>query len=181
MNKNLPAYLIVHHTGGIDSQPLIDTSHHTFSMVNADHKARWNFKSSLGFYIGYHYFIDKNGVVTQGRADTDEGAHTINYNNKSIGICMAGNFDATLPTEVQIEALKALLTKKMAQYSIPIEKVVPHRRFAVKSCYGNRLSDSWLKEILQTNESQQQEANARAIQEIKNHLTEVDKLLGKIK
>lgn len=181
MNKNLPAYLIVHHTGGTNALPLVDTSHHTFSMVNADHKARWNFKSSLGYYIGYHYFIEKNGTVTQGRADSDEGAHTINYNTKSIGICMAGNFDSTLPTEAQIDALKTLLKAKMAQYMIPIDKVVPHRRFAVKSCYGNKLSDSWLKEILQTNEDQQHEINAQSVKEIRNHLTEVDKLLGKIK
>ena len=146
MNK--PEYLIVHHTGGIDSDPLADTSHHTFEMVNAWHKHLWNFRSTLGYYIGYHYFIDKEGKVTQGRADNEEGAHCIGKNRSSIGICLAGNFDATDPTEKQVKSITGLLKKLSKVHGIEQNKIVPHRTFANKTCYGNRLPDGWAASLV---------------------------------
>ena len=86
--------------------------------------------------------------MTQGRADTDEGAHTIGKNNSSIGICLAGNFDATLPTTEQIASLKKLLIEKMRQYNLSADAIVPHRTFAVKTCYGKRLTDSWARDLV---------------------------------
>ncbi|MES2224177.1 MAG: peptidoglycan recognition family protein [Patescibacteria group bacterium] len=148
MIKNNPKYLIIHHTGGTDADPKFDTSNQSFEVVNEYHRQKWDFKSSLGFYLGYQYFIDKNGKVTQGRADSDEGAHTIGKNLESIGICMAGNFDVTMPTTLQIQALKTLIKNKMALYSIPLSNVVPHRKFAVKSCYGNLLGDYWAQVLV---------------------------------
>lgn len=152
MNKNSVKYLVVHHTGGTESNPLEDTSHHTFVQVNAWHRVDpdvWlGYYSSLGFAIGYHYFIDKKGKITQGREDKDEGAHCKGYNTQSLGICLAGNFDVTMPTKEQIDALTALLKAKKTEYSIPNEKIVPHRKFANKSCYGKHLSNDWLQQLL---------------------------------
>lgn len=147
---NTPQYLIVHHSGGTDANPLQDSSNYTVAQCNQDHKVRFDFKSSLGFYVGYQYFIDKDGIVTQCRADNEEGAHTINYNTKSIGICLAGNFDATLPTEKQIVSLTALLRQKIATWSIPVDKIVPHRTFTSKTCYGNKLANNWAQTLVAT-------------------------------
>jgi N-acetylmuramoyl-L-alanine amidase len=152
MNKNTPEYLIIHHTGGTDAYPLADSSNQTFEDVNAYHRTAPNvwlgYLSSLGYAIGYHYYIDKKGKVTQGRADTDEGAHCIGYNRVSLGICLAGNFDATMPTPEQIEALKHLVVQKQLVYNIPLSKVLPHRTFAQKTCYGRLLPDNWVQMLL---------------------------------
>lgn len=145
---NVPTYLIVHHTGGSDTNPLQDSSNFTFAQCNELHKQRFNFISSLGYYVGYHYYISKDGTVKQARADNEEGAHTIGYNTSSIGICLAGNFDATLPTETQIASLRNLLSQKSQEYSIRSTDIVPHRKFAQKTCYGNLLSDDWAKNLL---------------------------------
>ena len=144
---NIPKWIILHHTAGTESDPLADTSHHTFAIVNEYHRKKFNFKSSLGTYIGYHYFIDKQGVITQGRADTDEGAHTIGKNKESLGICLAGNFDLTYPTDIQLQVLKKLLREKSAQYKIPLINIVPHRRFSEKTCYGTKLYDNFASDI----------------------------------
>lgn len=145
---NVPKYLIIHHTGGSDSNPLQDSSNFTFEQCNELHKVNFNMISSLGYYVGYQYYISKDGTVKQARLDTDEGAHTKGYNSQSIGICLAGNFDATYPTQAQIDSLKKLINEKAKQYNIGKESIVPHRKFAVKTCYGNRLADDWAAKLL---------------------------------
>jgi len=141
-------YIIVHHTSGSDANPLQDSSNYTFWQCDADHKKRFNMKSSLGYYVGYTYYIDKKGTIYQARKEGEEGAHTVGHNSDSIGICLAGNFDATMPTEAQILALKGLMEAKMAQYSIAPENIVPHRKFASKTCYGKKLSDDWARNLV---------------------------------
>lgn len=138
MNK--PTKLIIHHTGGTNADPLADTSHHTFKDVDSYHK-------SLGWGgCGYHYFIEKDGKVTQGRKDSEEGAHTIGQNTSSLGICLAGNFDLTLPTQAQEDALRDLLKQKTKEHNI--SQILPHRAFAKKSCYGKKLSDTWASDLV---------------------------------
>lgn len=144
--ENKPLYLIVHHTGGTDADPLADTSNHTFEIVDSYH-------TSLGWGgIGYHYFIDKKGTLTAGRPENTKGAHTIGYNNISIGICLAGNFDLTLPTKEQEKTLAELLKTLQARYKIPAEKIVPHREFANKTCYGKKLADDWARNLILQND-----------------------------
>ncbi len=135
-------YIIVHHTGGTDKDPLADTSSHTASQVDFYHKSKgWD-------GIGYNWFIEKDGRVVKGRDEAKTGAHTIGYNEKSIGICLAGNFDKTLPTPSQVDSLAKLLQEKMLQYKIPVEKIIPHRTFANKTCYGKRLADDWAQKLI---------------------------------
>jgi N-acetyl-anhydromuramyl-L-alanine amidase AmpD len=150
MNK--PKYILVHHTAGTAKDKMADTSDHTFEIVDNWHKELWNAttKSNLGHYIGYHYFIEKDGKLTQGRSKDEIGAHCIGYNDKSIGICLAGNFDLTLPTEKQENTLKELLTNLVNQYNIKLYNIVPHRKFSGggKTCYGKNLSDNWAKNLV---------------------------------
>ena len=70
-----PEYIIVHHAGGSDANPLQDSSNFSFLQCENLHKERFNMKSSLGFWTGYQYFIEKNGKVYRARADDEEGAH----------------------------------------------------------------------------------------------------------
>jgi len=145
---NNPQYLIVHHGGGTDADPLANTSNHTAETINAWHRHLWNFKSSLGWYVGYHYVIEKSGKVVQCRADNEEGAHCIGKNRSSIGIVLCGNFDSTVPTKEQEEALRLLIQRLAKKHNIAKSAVVPHRKFVNKSCYGRRLPDDWAAAFL---------------------------------
>ncbi|GEM_PF-5583217 len=139
---NEPKWIIVHHTAG----SLKDT----FEDVNRWHKERWpNFVSSLGHHIGYHYFIDATGKVTQGRAENEEGAHTIGKNTESIGICLAGNFSrpGEMPTEAQERKSVELIREIQKRWDIPNENIVPHRKFAATECYGKNLDDYWVQSL----------------------------------
>lgn len=149
---NTPKYIIVHHSSGTAANPLADTSHHTVEIINEWHKQQFNFKSSLGSYVGYQYVIERDGKVTQCRADNEAGAHTIGRNNDSIGILVIGNFDVTLPTDAQVTSLRKLLIEKSAKYHILPENIVPHRKFANKTCYGKLLSDTWAADLVEDDE-----------------------------
>lgn len=140
--NNHPEYLIIHHTGGTDKYPLMDTSNHTAQIVEGWHLSKgWD-------GIGYHYFIEADGDVWYGRPEHRNGAHAIGYNTKSIGICLAGNFDATLPTKEQEESLRILLLDLSEEYGISKDKIVPHRKFASKSCFGILLDDNWASNLI---------------------------------
>lgn len=181
LQLNTPLYLIIHHAGGSDANPLQDSSNLTFEACNNLHRNNPNvnlgYPSSLGFYIGYHYYIEKNGVVKQGRLDTDEGAHCKGKNTSSIGICLAGNFDATLPTPAQEKALQGLLRTLAAKYGIKPENIVPHRAFAGKTCYGRKLPDDWARKLAAMPVSV---PVINVKDEIKKHLTAIETLLTKL-
>lgn len=139
---NFPEYIIVHHSGGTDKNPLEDTSNHTAKTMEEYHL-------SLGWEgLGYQYVIHKNGDIWLGRPETYHGAHTVDFNYRSIGICLAGNFDATLPTKEQESALKGLIEGIRGHYAIPLDKILPHRKFANKTCYGKKLSDDWARKLV---------------------------------
>jgi N-acetyl-anhydromuramyl-L-alanine amidase AmpD len=61
---------------------------YTVEQLERDHKAR-------GFNgIGYHYYIRKDGTVTQHRKLTEVGAHCKPWNRCSLGICYEGGLNA---------------------------------------------------------------------------------------
>ena len=128
---NTREYIIIHHT--LVSR---NKNKEQFDAIDRFHKSKgWG-------KIGYHYLIEPDGEVKQGRKDTEYGAHCkenlMNY--RSIGICLTGNFDIEEPTKKQKEALLELLNKKQAEYGIPDKKVKLHRDFATyKSCPGTRI------------------------------------------
>lgn len=141
MNK--PEYIIVHHTGGTDANPLADTSHHTAAMIKS-----WHLQKGW-IDIGYNWVIEKDGKTVKGRPEDIEGAHTKGYNSKSIGVCLSGNFDATYPTKEQEVALRTLLLDILKRYPvIKKENVIPHRTFANKTCYGKLLKDDWARNLI---------------------------------
>lgn len=87
--------------------------------------------------IGYHYIIDLDGTVEDGRPLTMSGAHCNtkgfsgqSYNNHSVGICYIGGLDengkpADTRTYAQKQALKKLVAEICKKYQI-IE-VLGHR------------------------------------------------------
>ncbi len=142
--KNEPREIIVHHTA--DSNAGLQ-----FKKVNEYHRTQEFPQSSLGYFCGYHYFIERNGEYRQARADSDEGAHTKGRNFGSIGIGLAGNFSYEYPTKQQEVTLGNLCKELMKKYNVRITDVVPHRKYANKDCPGSQLKNNWAQiVVLQT-------------------------------
>lgn len=95
--RNKTERIIIHHSAG--------SSDGTREHIDEQHK-----KQGFGM-IGYHYVIEKDGTTQIGRPDWAVGAHALGANYDSIGICLPGNFQGTLPTEAQIKSLAALIKR----------------------------------------------------------------------
>lgn len=91
--------------------------------------------------IGYHMFIRKSGLIETGRPLADIGAHTYRYNNNSIGICLAGNFNNEMPTDMQLASAGKLIGLLCQMYNLrPNESTIfGHRDFNATACPGENL------------------------------------------
>ena len=75
--------------------------------------------------IGYHYVVRRDGSIEKGRPDEQVGAHCVNHNRHSIGVCYEGGLnsngeDADTRTEAQKRALVSLITRLHAQYPLAV-------------------------------------------------------------
>ena len=66
--------------------------------------------------IGYHYVIRRDGTIELGRPEWQIGAHCVNHNAHSIGVCYEGGLDIRgQPADTRTEAQKAALRKLLEQ------------------------------------------------------------------
>lgn len=145
---------------GIDFHHTADTSPDPqFLKVNAFHKKEGFPLSNFGFYIGYQYFIGRDGTIKQGRSENERGAHTVNCgcaHDKSglpedtanlhyIGICLAGNFLFEKPTDAQMASLFVLTEEIQKRHNIPDSKLLNHRDLKPTSCPGIDIAAELMK------------------------------------
>ena len=84
--------------------------------------------------IGYHFFIRKDGSVWRGRPEDRVGAHTVNSNSNSIGICFEGNFENETMPDAQKAAGMELLAYLKGKY--PINDIKGHGELRATACPG---------------------------------------------
>ena len=129
---------IVWHHSGTNKVP------YGYPEINIDHKKRGFPISKLGYYVGYHYVVAKNGHVMQCRLETETGAHDAGENLNSLGICLLGDFNTARPTEEQAATAAALVGALRSRHNIPISRIEPHRWDDSTDCPGLLLPDNWL-------------------------------------
>ena len=160
--------LILHHTAS-------SRDNTTLKQIDAWHKARWpNFKSSLGFFCGYHYVIGANWIK-QTRSAQENGAHTYGFNGDSIGICLTGNFETEQPTEKQLETLKGIIEQLRGIYKIPVENILGHKEVAATACPGSHLM-TFIKTIRKVNSKPLPDAQNATLQTINEQRQEIGRL-----
>lgn len=97
--------------------------------------ARWH-KANGWKTIGYHFVVDLDGHIEDGRPISQVGAHCLSHNKTSIGICYVGGLDyrgrpADTRTPAQMVALYSLIRTLTEKYHCP---TYGHRDFAKKDC-----------------------------------------------
>jgi len=180
---NDPKYVLIHCTDApLKTGP-------QFWAVNAYHKSLAFPKSTLGYYGGYHIFIEADGTEFKYREDFEEGAHCNqltdgkSMNVQSLAVCLAGDFDIEFPTAAQIETLKARLKKWLDRYPNLTTMVYHHRHFTPwKTCAGSLLHDDWGERLLDPPRKEEAQAAKQAeIQKLISLLDTLRSLILKLK
>ena len=79
--------------------------------------------------VGYHFYVRRDGTVERGRPIEEVGAHCVNHNRYSIGICYEGGLDkdgrpADTRTPAQVRELRKLVERMHAYF--PQAVIVGH-------------------------------------------------------
>lgn len=130
--------VIIHHSADSTKEPQLEK-------IDRYHRERAFPKSSLGYWVGYHFLIEKDGRMIQTRRESEIGAHDKDENNDSLGVCLVGNFDIELPTDAQIATLGRLLHDLLWRHHLSFWAIEPHRIGDATSCYGSRLDNNWAR------------------------------------
>lgn len=109
--------------------------HSAISGDNPQYDAVWRYHDSgaggkwpAGYGIQYHHFIGKDGTEKQGHSEDYVCWNSGNWavNQRSIAICLAGDFTNETPTSQQISTLARLITDIQHRWGIPDERVFLH-------------------------------------------------------
>jgi N-acetylmuramoyl-L-alanine amidase len=90
---------------------------------------KWHVEERGWNDVGYHFFIQSNGNIQDGRPLSKVGAHTVGHNADSVGICLHGrkNF-----TQEQFNSLRRLVIALSSDYGAL--SIHGHCEFAPKTC-----------------------------------------------
>ena len=103
---------------------------------------RWHVQDRGWADIGYHFLIDGDGRVAEGRPANVLGAHAAEANHGNLGISLMGNFNVQQPTDPQMDSLERLAAYLALRYDIPVMKsgyLEGHSHHSETSCPGTNL------------------------------------------
>lgn len=176
-------YIVLHHTAVSRSD-----GKNQLLAVNKYHQEKWNMKGTLGWFVGYNYFIDVDGSITQTRVIGEETVANKGYNCDiadrctAISICTAGNFSDELLNDNQVQALRTQLAELMALY--PEAELIFHKELpnAETECAGSLFTHEYLNQrILKTEPDPlppEDEEKADKIKEMQLKITLLEIIVG---
>ncbi|XP_077179960.1 peptidoglycan recognition protein 3-like [Paroedura picta] len=103
LKELLPENVIIIHTAGTPCQTKEECSRETRNVQD------YHMGTKHWCDIAYSFLIGEDGNVYEGRGWRSEGAHTLGYNDLSLGIAFIGLFTERSPNEAAWKALKCLL------------------------------------------------------------------------
>lgn len=89
--------------------------------------------------IGYHFIIDRDGRLWEGRSISKQGAHVSQNNEHNLGVMVLGNFDRQDPTQKQIDALFQTARALKRHYRVRTADVKSHKEIRPTACPGAKL------------------------------------------
>lgn len=96
--------------------------------------------------IAYHFLIDPEGTIYEGRKINIRGAHVQGFNTGSVGIVLLGNFNEDQPTESQVESLQELVD--YLRYIYEIRYLAGHKDYPNQSPDGTECPGDYLYPLL---------------------------------
>ena len=154
-----------------------------------DEVRSWHVEERGWSDIGYHYLIDRDGTVVEGRPIEKTGAHAKGYNKTSVGIALFGGhggheddaFDMHFTPE-QDRALRKLIAQLRMEYP-SINTVMGHNEVSAKMCPCFQVT-SWLSNVQEkskkqkTHIAQSKTVQASTIAKVKSAATPLVGVIG---
>lgn len=140
------------------------TLHHTGSaepLTMADDPVKmlrdllyWGMTDRNWWDVPYHYLIDLDGKIYEGRNPEYAGDTNTTYDPRGhLLISVMGNYNQQEPNTAQINAIAGLMAKVIQEYDLTLEDVSSHRDWADSSCPGRYLiqlfEDGTLKNLIE--------------------------------
>lgn len=129
--RSTTKYIVIHHTASTSDLTIKDIER---IHLNEDYAG-----------VGYHFFIDKKGIIWRGRPIDTIGSHALPINSISVGVCVSGNFVIEQPNQKQLDSLKEIINFLKQKY--PNAVIISHSQVKeTKECKdeaertGNELS-----------------------------------------
>jgi len=129
-------FVTVHHDA-----TLIDTTDERSTASRIEGHRRFHVQERGWADIGYHFIVDRQGRVWEGRSLRLQGAHVENRNPGNVGVVLMGDFDRQQPTSAQYDAMRRHVQALMARYKVSARNVLTHREWSGSStaCPGRNL------------------------------------------
>jgi len=122
-------YVVVHHTANGNPHWGIKECH------------AWH-RDGMGWAgCGYNYLVEANGTAYYGRADEDAdfvGSHVSGWNSRSVGVCLAGNYDQQTPSGANLDVTARIVAMLLKRYGLGVSAIRYHSDLAEKSCPGSK-------------------------------------------
>lgn len=124
------------------------TVHHSGSLLQDNQNAPQRMRDHQAYHqadqgwpdLAYHYVVDRNGHVYEGRPVWAVGDTNTDYDPTGhFLICCEGEFNNQTPTPDQLEAAAGLAAWASARFGVGVDTVIGHRDVASTSCPGDTL------------------------------------------
>jgi len=126
----------LHHTDGKHTTTLADSEAEArFIQDFHIHGRGWN-------DIAYHFLVDAQGNILEGRPEGVLGSHTLANNEGNVGIVLLGTYHPPVndvPTKAHLDAVAALGRYLVARYGIDPASLRGHRDYKKTECPGDGL------------------------------------------
>ncbi len=130
----LPWRVTLHHSDGKHTRTLAESEAEAHFIQDFHiHGRGW-------IDIAYHFLVDSQGNILEGRPEGTLGAHTLGNNEGNVGIVLLGTYHPPVndvPTKAQLEAVAALGRYLVARYGIDPKMLKGHRDYKQTDCPGN--------------------------------------------
>jgi len=141
-----PTRVTIHHSAPARkyTRTKVDDVGKTIRAIQRDHQENRGWAD-----IGYHYVIDPEGRLWEGRSNEFIGAHAGSgrLNQKNLGIVLLGNFEIQKPTDAQFELLRDLVKFLRDELGIAADEIHTHNAIRTSAglggtkCPGKHLSE----------------------------------------
>jgi N-acetyl-anhydromuramyl-L-alanine amidase AmpD len=122
----------------------------------------WSRNTQKWLDVPYHYVIDLDGNIYQGRDIRFAGDTHTEYDPAGHALIeLVGNYEEIEPNQSQLDAVVELMTLLAAKYAIPVDAIRGHKDFSARTvCPGKNLyrylENGYLRERVRANLAKQQ-------------------------